>query len=149
MVDDAVVTLRDKSGLPGMKVLQFAFGDDARNPFLPHNHVPDSVVYTGTHDNDTTLGWWRASPDQHEKVRAYLGPVDESTIAPTLVRAAFASVAHTAVIPAQDFLGLGSEARMNVPGVTEGNWRWRLPVGALDAGLASQIRGLAQTYGRL
>ncbi len=148
VVDDAVVNLRVKSGLPGMKVLQFAFGDNAKNPFLPHHHETDSVVYTGTHDNDTTLGWWRASADQHGKVQRYLGPVDDSTIAARLVETAFASVAHTAVVPAQDLLGLDSEARMNVPGVTEGNWAWRLPPGALSEQLAYRLRELAATYDR-
>ncbi len=149
VVDDAVVTLRDKSGLPGMKVLQFAFGDDARNPFLPHHHQPDSVVYTGTHDNDTTLGWWLASPDQHARVRRYLGPVDASTVAWRMVETAFASVAHTAIVPMQDVLGLGTEARMNVPGVADGNWSWRLQSGLLDGRLAGRLRELAVTYDRL
>ncbi len=149
VVDDAVVALRQKAGLPGMKVLQFAFGDDARNPFLPHHHTPDSVVYTGTHDNDTTVGWWLTSPGQHARVRRYLGPVDAETIAWRLVETAFASVAHTAIVPVQDLLGLGNEARMNLPGVTDGNWSWRLAPGALDAGLAARLRELAATYDRL
>lgn len=149
VVDDSVIDLRERSGLPGMKVLQFAFGDDALNPFLPHNHVPDSVVYTGTHDNDTTLGWWQATLGQHTRVRQYLGPVEDATVAQTLVRTAFASVAHTAVVPAQDFLGLGTEARMNVPGVTDGNWRWRLPSAGLGPELAAHIRELAHLYGRI
>ena len=149
VVDDAVVTLRQKAGLPGMKVLQFAFGDGPQNPFLPHHHETDSVVYTGTHDNDTTVGWWRAMPDQHRRVQRYLGPLDDGTVAWRLIEAAFASVAHTAVVPAQDLLALGTEARMNLPGVTEGNWGWRLQPGALDGALASRLRELAVTYDRL
>ena len=149
VMDDAVTTLRDKSGLPGMKVLQFAFGDNATNPFLPHHHTEHCVVYTGTHDNDTTLGWWNATPELHGKVRQYLGEVDADTIAKVLVKTAMASVAHTAIIPAQDFLELGTEARMNVPGLTAENWAWRMKPGALDPHLASQIRRQVELFDRL
>jgi 4-alpha-glucanotransferase len=148
-IDEAAATLRIKAALPGMKVLQFAFGDGAHSPFLPHHHEPDGVVYTGTHDNDTTVGWWLASPDQQALVQRYLGPLDAQTIAWRMVEAAFASVAHTAIVPAQDLLGLGSEARMNRPGVTDGNWAWRLQSGALDADLAARVRELSTTYDRL
>ena len=148
-VDEAVIALRTKAGLPGMKVLQFAFGDGPSNPFLPHHHEQDAVVYTGTHDNDTTVGWWRASPDQHARTRRYLGQVDEPTIAWRLVEAAFASVAHTAIVPAQDLLGLDSSARMNRPGVAAGNWTWRLPADALDSKLAVRVRELAATFDRI
>ena len=147
-VDDAVTTLRQRVGLPGMAVLQFAFGDDSGSPFLPHNHVPHSVVYTGTHDNDTTLGWWLAHPDQHARVQRYLGPMQAADVPWHFVRAALGSVAHTAIIPVQDAIGLGSAARMNTPGVTAGNWAWRLPADALDPALAARLREAAGTFGR-
>ncbi len=149
VMDEAVLQLRLDSGLPGMKVLQFAFGDTAKNPFLPHHHEPNSVVYTGTHDNDTALGWWLSTPEQQARVRRYLGPVEDATIAWRLVETAYASVAQTAVVPMQDLLGLGSEARMNVPGVTAGNWTWRLPAGVLTPELAAKLRELAATFDRL
>ena len=120
-----VHALRDQFHLPGMAVLQFAFDGGPDNPHLPHNHAPNSVVYTGTHDNDTTAGWFEAAPqDTRTRVCEYL------TIAPddmpwALVGAALDSVAMLAVVPLQDILGLGSEHRMNTPGVRDGNWRWR------------------------
>ena len=120
-----VTALRRRFGLPGMCVLQFAFGDDARNPYLPHNHERDSVVYTGTHDNDTTLGWWQgAGVDERARALAYFGG-DGQAMHETLLRAALSSVADRAIVPLQDVLGLTSDARMNRPGQAEANWAWR------------------------
>jgi 4-alpha-glucanotransferase len=130
-----------------MKVLQFAFsGPD--NHFLPHNYAQEEwVVYTGTHDNDTTAGWWRSAPqEEREYARRYLGR--EYAGVEDFIRLAYASNARRAVIPLQDHLGLGSEARMNTPGTTQGNWSWRLSGGELTSGLASNLREMTETYGR-
>jgi 4-alpha-glucanotransferase len=143
-----VVALRRSHGLPGMRVLQFGFDWDPRNPHLPHQHEPDSVVYTGTHDNDTSAGWYAGlSPDERDLVRRYFGRADEEAV-DALRRAALSSVGILAVLPAQDLLGLGGEARLNRPGTTAGNWSWRLPHGALSAGLAARYRELNMLYDR-
>ena len=132
-----------------MKVLHFAFGDTAANPYLPHNHVPNCVVYTGTHDNDTTLGWFASrESEEREVIEAYLGHrCDEPCW--DLIRLAFASVADTAIVPVQDVLCLGSESRMNIPGTPEGNWEWRLKPGLLTSDLARRLRRTTALYGRL
>lgn len=149
-VDDAVVELREGAGLPGMLVLQFAWGGDAANPFLPHNHVHKAAVYTGTHDNDTTAGWWATSPQAQAHLAEYLGhPVADSDAAQTLVRLALQSVAELAIVPIQDVLGLGSEARVNTPGSPEHNWTWRLPEGLLTPAIAAQLHRQLQLSGRL
>jgi len=160
-VTPAVHALRRRFDLPGLKILQFAFGTDPQAPdFLPHNYERHAVVYTGTHDNDTTAGWFHdpgsgtRSPAQTEKERraalAYLGSEGAgSDIHWKMIRAATMSVANLAVVPAQDLLGLGTEARMNRPGVEQGNWSWRLPPDALTPALAARLRHLAATYGRL
>jgi 4-alpha-glucanotransferase len=120
-----VVALRKKFAFPGMRILQFAFDGGSGNAYLPHNHDVDSVVYTGTHDNDTTIGWWDTLTDvQRERVRDYLG-TDGREIHWDLIRAASASVADTVVHPMQDVLGLDGEHRMNLPGRGEGYWQWR------------------------
>jgi len=140
--------LRDELGYPGMAVLQFAFGDDARNPYLPHNLVANSVVYTGTHDNDTTLGWYRALGDwERENVLRYIAR-DGSDIVSDMIRASYGSVAKLAIIPMQDILGLGSDARMNVPGTALGNWNWRFRWDQVDQGRLRWLRETALTYGR-
>jgi 4-alpha-glucanotransferase len=158
-----VTALRDRYRLPGIKVLQFAFAaDSATSDFLPHNYPRRAVVYTGTHDNDTTAGWYfdrggpTRSPEDTEaerrRVRRYLGlPVDHDgrDIHWHMIRLALASVANIAIVPAQDILGLGSEARMNRPGTDRGNWRFRLSPGALTPALAARLRDLTETYGRL
>ncbi len=160
VVTPEVKALRDRFGLPGLRVLQFAFGDDPEAPsYQPHNHPPASVVYTGTHDNDTTVGWFsdpgsEASTRTPEAIRrerafalAYLGTSGRE-IHWEMIRLAWMSVARTAIAPAQDLLGLGSRARMNRPGVAEGNWRWRLREGALDEWVARRLREMTTTYGR-
>ena len=146
-VGPEVEELRRAAGLPGMKVLQFAFSGP-ESGFLPHNYPnEDWVVYTGTHDNDTTAGWW-ASTTTSERTfaRRYLGR--EYVSAEDFVRLAYASTARRAVVPMQDHLGLGSEARMNTPGTPGGNWRWRLDPSALGPGLSRRLRGLTELYGR-
>ncbi len=149
VITPEVEALRERFGLPGMRVLQFAFGGDAANPHLPHNHVPHAVVYTGTHDNDTTVGW-HATLDAGARahLEAYLGGAAGEMPWP-LVRMALASVARLAVIPMQDALGLGGEARMNRPGRAEGNWRWRFQWEQVPPDLAARLRGLLGLYGRL
>jgi 4-alpha-glucanotransferase len=124
-ITDDVHALRDGCGFPGMKILQFAFGAEADHEFLPHNWPRTSVAYTGTHDNDTVRGWWNhASPRERAFVGSYLA-CGEHDIHWAMIRACANSVANLAVYPLQDVLGLGSEHRMNVPGVLGGNWGWR------------------------
>lgn len=149
IITDAVRALRDRFGLPGMLVLQFAFDGAPHNPYLPANHVENAVVYTGTHDNDTTLGWY-------EKLDAGTRTRVDSALASTpgdmpgaLIRAAYASPARLAVLPMQDLLGLPSTARMNVPGTTAGNWRWRFSWQEVDAQLAERCHRLAVLSGRV
>ena len=127
IITDEVTALRQKFGLPGMKILQFAFGGDEDNPYLPKNHEENSVVYTGTHDNDTTMGWFTASDKATRKrVLAELDDVKAEDMPWALIECALASVAKLAVIPMQDILELGSEAKFNTPGTLDNNWSWRL-----------------------
>ncbi|HLZ70123.1 MAG TPA: 4-alpha-glucanotransferase [Dehalococcoidia bacterium] len=148
VITPEVEALRRAVGAPGMKVLQFAFGDDATNPYLPHNYTANAVVYTGTHDNDTSAGWWAALGEvERDRVRRYLAR-DGSDLAHDLIRLAYSSVAEMAIAPAQDVLGLGSEARMNLPGRAQDNWAWRLLPGALRDDHAAWLAELADTYGR-
>ncbi len=127
MITPPVERLRDRLGLPGMAVLQFAFDGNPRNPYLPAHHRERQVVYTGTHDNDTAAGWWESLPPEARK-QADLDPAEPHW---SLIRMAYESRASVAIVPAQDVLGLGSEARMNTPGRGEGNWSWRLEPGML------------------
>jgi 4-alpha-glucanotransferase len=159
LITPEVLELRDRWGFPGMRILQFAFGDgSAANPFQPHNYVRNCVVYTGTHDNDTTVGWFRGSgtadamsEQEREERKAALRYLnsDGTEIHWDFIRAAVASVADTAVFPLQDALGLGSEARMNVPSRAENNWRWRFLPEQLTPELRDRLRGLSRLYGRL
>jgi 4-alpha-glucanotransferase len=150
IIDDAVVELRRAAGLPGMRVLQFAFGGDADNTHLPHNHEPDNVVYPGTHDNDTTVGFWlAAAPHVRHHVQRYLR-VSGHEVAWDFIHVAFASVARTAILPMQDVLSLGTDARMNNPATTRGNWRFRLHgADAFRRETALHLREIAELYGRL
>ncbi len=149
LITPDVEELRDAFQLPGMKVLQFAFDGKPDNPYLPHNYSTNSVVYTGTHDNDTTVGWfWSLDESQREVVRCYLGR-DGGDIAWDLMRMALASVGAMVVVPLQDVLRLGSDARMNMPGLVGGFWAWRYRAEALGPGLAAGLRLLSATYGRL
>ena len=143
-----VYELRDRFGLPGMKVLHFAFGETAANPFLPHNYERNAVAYTGTHDNDTTLGWYQHLDEgRKDHVRRYLARPDDDIVW-NLIRLAWASVANLAVVPAQDVLELGSEARMNFPGRPEGNWRWRLLPGQFGEAARDRLAEMTELYGR-
>jgi 4-alpha-glucanotransferase len=149
VITDDVEALRKEFKLPGMKVLQFAFGGTGDNPHLPHMHEPDSVVYTGTHDNDTTLGWYSTLDGESlRRVEFFLG-LTPGAMPAALIRATLGSVARLAVIPAQDLLRLGSEARLNTPGTAVGNWSWKLPAGALTAELARECHLLNFVFGRI
>ena len=149
LITDAVRELLEATGFPGMKVLQFGFGGDADNPYLPHNYAdPNCVVYTGTHDNDTTRGWFSTIGDaERAHVLRYL-QTDGSQIAEDLMRLALSSVAHLAIVPLQDVLDLGSEARINTPGAPEGNWSWRMRAEQLDPARAACLAELTSLYGR-
>ena len=149
LITDEVRALLAATGFPGMKVLQFAFGDDAQNPYLPHNYLdPNCVVYTGTHDNDTTRGWLSTASDhEREHLARYLGP-DRPHTTESLMRLALSSIATTAVVPLQDVLDLGSEARFNTPGAPEGNWTWRVKAHQLDPARADCLAEMTQTYRR-
>ncbi|MBD3409673.1 MAG: 4-alpha-glucanotransferase [Ignavibacteriales bacterium] len=152
VITDAVRELRDRFRLPGMKILQFAFGGKADNDYLPHNVVERSVIYTGTHDNDTTVGFLekarRNEPSQFEHVLRYFNCSPENA-ASEMIRAAYRSVAAFAVVPMQDLLHLGSEARMNTPGAPQGNWTWRLTWDRVWENLSAEYRDMAMLYGRL
>lgn len=148
LITPDVEKLRDSFGLPGMRVLQFAFGGDSSNPHLPHNAVPNTVMYTGTHDNDATAGWWRSAPkDQKEKARRYAPGIGKDA-AWEMIRLAWSSVSQVAIAPIQDLLGLGSKARMNTPGTSEGNWEWRLSEGADYSKPLKRLASLTELYGR-
>jgi 4-alpha-glucanotransferase len=166
LVTRKVTRLRDRHHMPGMRVMQFGFGGDTReNDFLPHRYVRNCVAYTGTHDNDTAVGWYEddgeeggvRSPEQAESERRnallYLqGPLAGEVAQPIhwlMLRALYASVANTAILPLQDVLGLGSDARMNTPGQGEGNWEYRVDEAALSEDLARTLRSFTATYGRL
>jgi 4-alpha-glucanotransferase len=156
VITPEVTALREGLGFPGMRILQFAF-DSAEsgalgpaNRFLPHNHVPDSVVYTGTHDNDTTRGWYAG---RSEAERAFLdsyAPPTDPEVEWRLIRMAMGSVCRISVIPLQDLLGLGTEARMNTPGTSSTrNWSWRADESCFDAPAARRLRSLSYLYGRI
>ena len=148
LITEDVEALRRNFKLPGMRVVQFAFGGTGDNPHLPHMHEHDNVVYTGTHDNDTTLGWYSTlDGETRERVDFFLR-LTPGAMPDALIRAALGSVGRLAVIPAQDLLRLGSEARLNTPGTAVGNWSWRLPAGGLTPELARGCRSLNQIYGR-
>ena len=161
VITPPVEKLRQQFGLPGMSLLQFAFGNDPQGPsFRPHNYSRDLVAYTGGHDNDTTVGWWSSSGagdstrtaedvrKEHDFARAYLNFHDDSEINWVMIRAVLASVAEVAIVPLQDVLGLGSTARMNLPGTVSGNWKWRYPSGALSGELSARLRALVTLYDR-
>lgn len=144
-----VQKLRRECGFAGMKVLGFAFASDETNPHLPHNVSADTVLYTGTHDNDTTLGWWQKAGEGERRFAAdYLGLGEDGGICRALIKAAYNSAADMVIIPMQDFLELGSEARMNTPGTVGGNWQWRVLPGQLGGALADELRSLNEAYGR-
>lgn len=147
---DTVLKLLKKSGYPGMKVLQFAFDSREESDYLPHNYNANSVVYTGTHDNDTVLGWYRSlNRKDRAFAKRYLNIRSNKDIQWEFIRAAMASVSDTCIIPMQDYLGLGTEARINVPSTLGTNWKWRMQSGAFDEELAERIRKMTKLYCRL
>jgi 4-alpha-glucanotransferase len=161
VITPPVEELREKFGLPGMSILQFAFGTDPQGPsFRPHNYRRDLVAYTGGHDNDTAVGWWsstgvgdstRTAEDvrkEHDFARAYLNFHDDAEINWIMIRAVEASVADIVIVPLQDVLGLGSSARMNLPGTVSGNWKWRYRPGVLSRELSARLRSLTALYER-
>ncbi len=145
-----VHALRERLKIPGMAVLQFGFGDTGAHVHLPHTFTAEKVVYTGTHDNDTMAGWWAtgATTQEREFVQAYLGDLSDG-IHWAMIRAAFRSVANLCIVPMQDVLGLGSEGRMNVPSMEEGNWRWRFSADLLRPELAKTLAVLTEVSDRL
>jgi 4-alpha-glucanotransferase len=148
VVTPEVVALREAFGFPGMKVLQFAFSTDPKDNFLPHGYDKNYVVYTGTHDNDTTMGWYgKATDHERDFVRRYC-KTNGNEINWDLMKLALQSVANIAVIPLQDVLGLGSEGRMNFPGTVEGNWEWRFSWEQLKPEMSERIYELTALYGR-
>ena len=170
VITEEVEAMRHRFGFPGMSILQFAFGNDPQAPnFKPHNYPRNRVAYTGTHDNDTTVGWWTGSgqgdstrtPEdirqEREFAREYLNlpphqaqtrPGDPCAVNWVFIRTVLASVADLALFPLQDVLGLGSEARMNLPGTSRGNWRWRCTADALTPELQRRLKELATVYDR-
>jgi 4-alpha-glucanotransferase len=143
-----VTALRDRWQMPGMRILQFAFGDPGAHIYLPHRYHPNTVVYTGTHDNDTTLGWWKSCSESERKFAgALLGDASDG-INWAMLRLAQSSTANLCVVPLQDVLSLGSEARMNIPSFGDGNWTWRFLPGALRPELAEKLAALAEVTDR-
>jgi 4-alpha-glucanotransferase len=160
VITPEVEALRNRFGFPGMAILQFAFGKDPQGPdFRPHNYPRNLVVYTGTHDNDTVVGWWKSTGigdstrtvedvvREKEFARRYLD-TDGSEIHWVFIRAVLSSVADLAIIPLQDVLGLGSEARMNTPATSTSNWRWRFSEGMLTGEIRNRLREFAALYDR-
>lgn len=147
-ITPSVHRLRDRLGFPGMRVLQFAFGASAHNQHLPHEYTHDSVVYTGTHDNDTTLGWFKSCAAGERAFALRYAASDGRAFNWDLLRLAWASVADTAIAPLQDVLGLGSEARMNLPGRASGNWVWRCTEEQLSPALSARLAQVTSTYAR-
>ena len=149
VISPDVECLREAFGLPGMKVLMFAFDSDHANPYLPHNHVTDSVVYTGTHDNNTVVGWFNElDAGRRDRVLDYL-QYPRTEMPWPMLRAALGSVSRIAVLPLQDILGLDGSHRMNTPGTTQGNWSWKFQWDWIHADLAGRLRHLNQIYGRI
>ena len=153
LITEEVDELRQDLGFPGMKVLQFGFSDKGAHIHLPHRFTPDTVAYTGTHDNSSTQGWWAGLGEvEKQAVEAYLGPLPErdgeKRAAWPLMRATTASVAGLALFPAQDLLELGAEARMNTPAVAHGNWSWRVAEGSWTPELADRLAALTEVTDR-
>jgi 4-alpha-glucanotransferase len=148
LITPEVETLRDQLQLPGMRILQFAFGGAAEDRFLPHNYEPNTIVYTGTHDNDTTHGWYTTLGERESTfLRRYIGRGD-GDVAWDLIRLAWGSVADFALAPLQDVLSLGTEARMNLPGRPSGNWGWRFTEGMLASAVLDRLTGMTEIYSR-
>ena len=148
IITPEVEALRDAYDLPGMKILQFAFNELGDGAYYPYNYVENCVCYTGTHDNDTTVGWyWNATPQSQDKVRRYLS-CDGKNIHWDMIRLAMGSVARYVVFPLQDVLGLGSDCRMNTPGIGIGNWAWRFQKEDLKDWMSSYLNDMSQVFWR-
>ncbi|QEE14682.1 4-alpha-glucanotransferase [Promethearchaeum syntrophicum] len=151
VITSEVEALRDKFNFPGMKILQFAFGSDEENPYLPHNFVHNCISYTGTHDNNTTLGWWQNDATKTEKknLREYLNTKSENkSVVDDLIRILYRSIAKVAIIPIQDLLGQGEEARMNTPSVEGGNWQYQVKIDNDVKNRAKFLKKITKLYGR-
>jgi 4-alpha-glucanotransferase len=148
-----VKKMRDELGFPGMKILQFAFESDEENPYLPHNYEQtNSIVYTGTHDNNTTLGWFmgnKLSDGTRNNIRGYVNCHDDNQIITLLIRLAMSSIAGLAIIPMQDILGFGEDCRMNIPGTQSGNWRWRCGRRFFNDEVSHYLLDMTTYYNRL
>jgi 4-alpha-glucanotransferase len=149
-IDPPVLELRDHYQFPGMKILHFAFGGDAGNPYLPFNVNRNCIIYTGTHDNNTTVGWYEDNASDYEKrrIKQFLGGFSEQGIAWDLIHLAYSSIANQAIVPLQDVLSLGSDGRMNTPSQPEGNWGWRYRKEALTEEYIHRLRDLVSLFGR-
>jgi 4-alpha-glucanotransferase len=150
-INDAVYELRDEFAFPGMKVLQFAFGEGMpQNPYIPHNYAENFVAYTGTHDNNTIRGWYRQEGNKnHQQIEQYIGrSLTEDDIPEIFGRLAYASVANVAILPIQDVLGLDEIARMNTPASGENNWQWRLLPGQVTTDAETQLKEWTILYNR-
>ncbi len=148
VITPEVEALREQLQLPGMRILQFAFGGAAEDRFLPHNYEPNTVVYTGTHDNDTTVGWYRSLSEKEARFLKRYAPHAGDDVAWEMIRLAWASVANFALAPLQDVLSLGSEARMNMPGRASGNWGWRFTADQLTPAVLGRLADLTDVYSR-
>ena len=149
IITPAVIALREDCGFPGMRVMQFAFGDTPSNPYLPHNFEVQTVAYTGTHDNNTSLGWWLGASDQERRAaRAYLGPQVDTEIHWALMQSLSQSVASMVIFPFQDVLGLDGAHRMNTPGVALGCWQWRFEWSQVEPEPAQRLAALTRAHGR-
>ncbi|MGB3766439.1 MAG: 4-alpha-glucanotransferase [Phormidesmis sp.] len=150
LIDEKVEALRDKFDFPGMKILLFAFGGGPNNPYLPFNVSSNFAIYTGTHDNNTTVGWFDHQATELEKynLATYVGPFSAENVHWAMIRLALGSVANQAVVPLQDLMGLGSDARMNTPGVAEGNWEWRYSEAMITSQMKRGLKQLTEVYGR-
>ena len=149
IITPEVEALRDRFNFPGMKILQFAFGSDHRNPYLPFNCDRNFVIYTGTHDNDTTVGWYgKANEYEKQRLVAFVGGLGPESVHWAMIRLALSSVADLAIVPLQDLFGLGSVARMNTPGLAGGNWEWRFDASMLNQTVCEQFTALTELYGR-
>ena len=146
---DTVIQLVKDTGYPGMKIVQFGFDSREESDYLPHSYIRNSVVYTGTHDNDTTKHWYEVLDEQDKKMAVeYMNLKDDADVCKEMIRMAYASVSDTCIIPVQDFLELGDEARLNTPSTLGKNWTWRMEAGALTDELAARIRELVRIYKR-
>jgi 4-alpha-glucanotransferase len=151
LITPEVDELRERFGMPGMRILQFGFSDRGAHIYLPHQYIPNTVAYTGTHDNNTTLGWWRdgATAEERANVQTYLGPIGQDCeIVDAMMRSAASSVAYLCIFPMQDILHLGSEGRMNTPSEAGGNWTWRYGKDAVDPGIAARLAALMEMSDR-